>query len=212
MARPSLRSPFRRGPGAVAEGAEGAPGEPPAAPVPTPETPVPAGRQRRPPYHPGALRRERKALIRAREERIRDLGGLMLEMYRRDRFREDLLREQCAEVVSMEVRLQELDTMLASARQQVQASRCACGAPLLWGSHFCPNCGRPAGDAVVTCHNCGHALPADAKFCGSCGAAAPVSPPAYEAVPPAAEEPRADSGAPAEPPHPEERPADSWER
>ena len=40
---------------------------------------------------PGALRRERRTLVRTREERIRDLGGLMLEMYRRDQLRQDLL-------------------------------------------------------------------------------------------------------------------------
>jgi hypothetical protein len=149
-----------------------------------PEEPPPRS-ARRPPYHPGALRRERKALLRAREERIRDLGGLMLEMYRHDRFGEELLREQCAEVASIEVRLQELDSMLASARQQVQTNRCQCGAPLLWGSHFCANCGRPAGDPVSACQTCGHPLPADAMFCGNCGAAAPVgtTPPSQDPHP-----------------------------
>lgn len=119
---------------------------------------------------PGVLRRERRALLRVREERIRDLGGLMLEMYRRDRFREDLLHERCAELVSLEARLEELDSLLAAARQRLPAARCLCGAPILWGSHFCPNCGRPAGGAaVVACAHCGRPLPADARFCGSCG-------------------------------------------
>lgn len=124
--------------------------------------------------YPGALRRERRALVRAREERIRDLGGLMLEMYRRDRFREDLLREQCVELISLEARLHEIDNLLAATRQQVQAARCECGAPLLWGSHFCANCGRPAGEPVVACTNCGHALPAESRFCANCGAPAPL--------------------------------------
>ena len=56
------------------------------APEGGPATPQRAGRV--PP--PGALRRERRALVRTREERIRDLGGLMLEMYRRDQFKQDL--------------------------------------------------------------------------------------------------------------------------
>ena len=199
MARQPLLSRFRRPP---PDGAEQTAG--PAAEEAAPARPAPVQR----PPTPGALRRERKALVRAREERIRDLGGLMLEMYRRDRFGEELLRDQCAEVVSIEVRIQEVDSMLASVRQQVQTTRCQCGAPLLWGSHFCPNCGRPAGDAVVTCSNCGHALPADARFCGACGAAAPPpaqpgpppqepAPPSEEAAAPAAEgeaaRPKADS-------------------
>ncbi|HYZ19317.1 MAG TPA: zinc-ribbon domain-containing protein [Gaiellaceae bacterium] len=135
----------------------------------------PAPQRRVPP--PGTLRRERRALVRAREERIRDLGGLMLEMYRRDRFRQDLLVEQCLEVVSIEERLREIDSLLEvsiSARRSGAGARCECGAPIVWGSHFCANCGRPVGDEpVVACSNCGAALPADAKFCASCGTAAP---------------------------------------
>ncbi|MFY9578354.1 MAG: hypothetical protein WAQ33_03445, partial [Gaiellaceae bacterium] len=84
---------------------------------------------RRPLPHPGLLRRERRALLRAREERLRDLGGLMLEMYRRDQFRQDLLVERCEELVVLDERLQELDTLLAAAvssRRPAPAARCAC--------------------------------------------------------------------------------------
>jgi hypothetical protein len=116
--------------------------------------------------------------VRAREELIRDLGGLALEMYRRDQFREDLLAEQAREVVDLELRLHEVDSMLAAAAagRRASGSRCACGAPILWGSHFCANCGRPAGEAaVVACAKCGHPLAADAEFCPSCGEEAAVS-------------------------------------
>jgi hypothetical protein len=125
------------------------------------------------------LRRERRALLRAREERLRDLGGLMLEMFRRDQFRQDLLVERCDELIALDERLQELDTLLAAAvsvRRAAPPARCACGAPLVWGSHFCANCGRPvaATPPVVGCTNCGGALAADAKFCAVCGT--PVAP------------------------------------
>ena len=61
----------------------------------------------------------------------------------------------------------------AAAGRRTTASRCECGAPIIWGSHFCANCGRPVGEqAVVTCTQCGHPLPADAGFCPSCGKAA----------------------------------------
>jgi membrane protease subunit (stomatin/prohibitin family) len=111
-----------------------------------------------------------------REERLRDLGGLMLEMFRRDQFRQDLLVERCDELVALDERLQELDTLLAAAvsvRRAAPPARCACGAPLVWGSHFCPNCGRPAAATppVVGCSQCGSALAADAKFCPVCGKA-----------------------------------------
>src|SRR5918996_967266 len=99
---------------------------------------------------PGTIRRERRALARTREEQLRDLGGLMLEMYRRDAFRQELLLEKCRDIVALEERLQELDSMLAAAtaaRRPGSAPRCACGAPILWGSHFCSNCGRVAESA-----------------------------------------------------------------
>jgi hypothetical protein len=148
----------------------------PAGDAGTPETPAghaaPAPR-RRPLPPPGKLRRERRALLNLREERIRDLGGVVLEMFRRDRFREDLLFEQAAELMNIEERLLEVDALLAAAtasRRQAPAAKCECGAPILWGSHFCGNCGRPVADAAVAaCTVCGHALAAGAQFCSACG-------------------------------------------
>ncbi len=100
----------------------------------------------------------------------------MLEMFRRDQFRQALLVERCDELIGLDERLQELDTLLAasvSVRRAAPAARCACGAPLVWGSHFCANCGRPAAETppVVGCAQCGSALAADAKFCAVCGKA-----------------------------------------
>lgn len=103
-------------------------------------------RPRRRPAPPASeLRRERRALLRLREQKLRDLGGLSLEMYRRDRFREDLLLERCAELIGLEARIHELEVLLGSARPAPGAPRsvrCGCGAPLLWGSRFCASCGR----------------------------------------------------------------------
>jgi len=121
---------------------------------------------------PGVIRRERRNFERLRDEKLRDLGGLMLEMYRRDTFREDLLADRCNELLGLDARLHELDEMLAASRRRVPAGRCVCGAPLPWASHFCPNCGRPAGQTIVACPECEHPLPADARFCANCGSAA----------------------------------------
>src|SRR3954469_6874355 len=147
-----------------------------APPPPTPR----AVRRALPPV--SQLRRERRALLRAREERLRDLGGLMLEMFRRDQFRQDLLVERCDELVILDERLQELDTLLAasvSAKRPAPAARCACGAPIVWGSHFCANCGRAvaATPPVVACAKCGAAVPAEAKFCAVCGQTVDGEPP-----------------------------------
>jgi hypothetical protein len=138
----------------------------PAAATPT------VARRALPP--PGRLRRERRALLKAREARLRDLGGLMLEMYRRDQFREDLLLERCLELTSLDERLEELDTLLAAAslaRRPPSPARCECGRPIAWGAHFCPGCGRafrgtPAPNA---CAGCGAALAADTRYCAACG-------------------------------------------
>src|SRR6266496_210317 len=100
---------------------------------------------------PSQLRRDRRSLLRLREERLRDLGGLMLEMYRRDQFRQDLLVDRCGELVALDERLSELDTLLAAAVSRGRtrpAARCECGAPVFWGSRFCAQCGRPVGAAA----------------------------------------------------------------
>ena len=94
------------------------------------------------------LKRERKALLLVREERLRDLGGLALEMYKRDRFSAGLVVERCAELVAIEVRVQEIDALLdgtARLRRGGGGAVCICGAPLLLGAHFCATCGRPVG-------------------------------------------------------------------
>jgi hypothetical protein len=144
--------------------------------------------------HPSALKRERRALLREREERIRDLGGLVFEMFRRDRFRVELVTERCADLVALEQRLNEIDALVTAANRR-GGLRCECGAPLAWGAHFCGNCGRPVGPRpVVACARCGAPLPAEAKFCGSCGSAVELEP-----------EPAADTQAdPAEPKEPAE--------
>ena len=116
-----------------------------APPLP-PDPPAPPRRRRLAPPA-SELRRERRALMRVREERLRDLGGLALEMYRRDRFREDLLVERCTSLIALESRIHELDALLrlsSPLRRAEPVARCECGAPLLATMNFCATCGRPA--------------------------------------------------------------------
>jgi hypothetical protein len=125
-----------------------APAPPPAAvPAVQAAAPLPAKQPRQRIPNVGLLRRERRLLMRTREERIRDLGGLMLEMFKRDRFREDIVLEHCAQLVALENRLHELNILLthASGRRRVAPGpHCECGAALLVGARFCASCGRPA--------------------------------------------------------------------
>jgi hypothetical protein len=93
------------------------------------------------------LKRERKALLLVREERLRDLGGLALEMYKRDRFNAGLFVERCAELVAVEARVQEIDALLDGTvnLRRSGGAVCVCGAPLLLGARFCATCGRRVG-------------------------------------------------------------------
>jgi zinc-ribbon domain len=72
------------------------------------------------------LRRERRALLLLREDRLRDLGV-----------------ERCAELVAIEARVSEIDALLAGARglRRRAVAICSCGAPVLIGARFCPSCG-----------------------------------------------------------------------
>jgi hypothetical protein len=92
----------------------------------------------------GLLRRERAALVAARETRIRDLGGLAVEMYRFGAWRSDLLEERCAELVGIEARIADIEVLLGG---QAQGGRCSCGAALRAGAQFCSNCGRSLEEA-----------------------------------------------------------------
>ena len=77
-----------------------------------------------------------------RDERLRDLGGLILEMFRRNRFNDELVRERCTELVDLDRRLDEVEELLQAATHRVPLRRCECGAEIPPFSRFCPGCGR----------------------------------------------------------------------
>lgn len=108
---------------------------------------------RRPRYAvppPRELKRERKALLAIREQRLRDLGGLTLEMYKRDRFVAELVVERCAELVAIEARVHEIDALLDGSSRLHGGALCLCGAPVLLGARFCATCGRSVDGSEPT--------------------------------------------------------------
>jgi Double zinc ribbon len=132
-----------------------------------------------PPPAPGAvpgpvdLLRERRELAFRREIEMRDVGGLAVEMVRRDRFTPDLLIQRANDVLVLEQRIHELDSRLAveiAVRGLRDLPHCRCGAPLPPGVHFCSHCGRPSSAAppILACTHCGQPLPADTNFCSFC--------------------------------------------
>ena len=70
----------------------------------------------------------------------------MLEMYRQDRFRQDLVYEQAAQIVAIEDRLFQVDQLLALAASRGRAApaqQCPqCGSPVFPGARFCATCGH----------------------------------------------------------------------
>ena len=98
----------------------------------------------------GVLRRERRALLETRAEALQNVGALLVEMYRRGKFRRDVLSESCASVLGIDTRLAEIDDLL---QRRGGVPRCDCGSALFRGTHFCPNCGRrrdlPGAPAVA---------------------------------------------------------------
>jgi hypothetical protein len=108
---------------------------------------VPLFQRRSPAPAASELRRERRALLQIREDRLRDLGGLTLEMYRRDQFNEALVVERCAELIAIETRVSVIDALVSGlGLRRRQQAICTCGAPILVGARYCPSCGRPLDD------------------------------------------------------------------
>ena len=104
----------------------------------------------------------------------------MLEMYKRNRFREELLLDKCEEVLAIEVEVAHVDQRLfqlapPNAAGMRPIGRCECGAPIHPGQNFCGVCGR--GFSTLTqaraCTRCGSGLRAGDQFCGTCGYEAP---------------------------------------
>jgi hypothetical protein len=130
---------------------------------------------------PSQLKRELKALVDRREIDIRDLGGLVLEMVRRGRFREELLVERAEDVLAGEERIRELDMLLnppPGPRGPGGGPVCRCGTALEASARFCWRCGRPNEYAMplAPCRRCNRALPADAEFCPNCGLPTAIGP------------------------------------
>jgi hypothetical protein len=102
---------------------------------------------------PAQLRKERAGLARRYQELRGDLGGLLIEMARRDHFNFHLLRLRAAEAVAVEQRAREIDGSLAVRAAQDRSA-------------------LPAGTVAVTakrCASCSGSIPADANFCAYCG-------------------------------------------
>ena len=96
---------------------------------------------------PGVLRRERRALLETRADALQEVGGQLVEMYRRGKFRRDVLSESCAAILGIDTRLAEINDLL---QHRGGVPRCECGSPVFRGTHFCEVPGAPVAVAHET--------------------------------------------------------------
>ncbi|HUZ27656.1 MAG TPA: zinc ribbon domain-containing protein [Solirubrobacteraceae bacterium] len=144
------------------------PVEPPAAP-PAPEPPPrpPASRvQARPApvveapptprRHPSSrsrpqMRRRARYLRQLRELQLRDIGGFLVECYRFNRARPDLVETKLQEALETDGELRALERSLGDERPRHEVRQ-----PGIGGS--CPECGSVHGSGDRFCAWCGHRL------------------------------------------------------
>jgi hypothetical protein len=110
-----------------------------------PEDPRPSFRDR------GRVRRRVRYLRRLRELQLRDLGGLVFELRRFGRRREDLVNQKLTQLAATDEELRHLETLLDDRRAVVELRE-----PGIGGT--CPNCGALHGSADHYCAHCGRPL------------------------------------------------------
>ncbi len=99
-------------------------------------------------FKPGRIGADVKLwkLAREREGRIRDLGGLALEMVRRERLNPDLLAAEAGRILELERLAAELESPPPEPQPEgdgVTEILCTCGWALEPGARFCSHCGKP---------------------------------------------------------------------
>jgi len=121
---------------------------------PSAEDPDPAARDERASRPPtvGQLRRERKRLWSERQETVFHVGGLAVELRRREMLDEGLVARRADTVLDMDARIVEIDAKLSGLDEQRRRGR------------------TRTPDARGYCLSCGGPYLADAVFCSRCGA------------------------------------------
>lgn len=114
-----------------------------------------------------------KKLFEEKEkERSKIYGFIGMDVY-------DLYKERKIEIPELAVHFEKMETLekeiadLEAERQRRElqskgSSICTCGQPLSAGDSFCPNCGKPVDNGMITCV-CGKQVKNDLKFCPNCG-------------------------------------------
>ena len=155
------------------------------APAPTQPTPSAAeppatvaapeeAARRRPGFRArGRLRRRLRYLRRLRELQVRDLGGLVFDLRRFERKRDDLVAQKVDQIRACDDELRALETALDERRDLRDVRE-----PGIGGT--CPRCFAVFGSADKFCANCGAALGGAVQG----PAQVPLAPPPPASAPP----------------------------
>lgn len=160
--------------------------------APTAETVVTPPAPRRPGFRArGRMRRRLRYLRKLRELQARDLGGLVFDLRRFERKRDDLIAQKIDHIRACDDELRALELALRERRDLRDIRE-----PGIGGT--CPRCFAVFGSADRFCANCGAALggavqgPAQVPLAPT----APPAQPAPAAPPPPAAQPEAGRGGP----------------
>lgn len=157
----------------AATSATPAPADAPATP-PAAEPQPAAVPQRRPGFRArGRVRRRLRYLRKLRELQVRDLGGLVFDLRRFERKRDDLVAQKIDQIRACDDELRALELVLGERRELREVRE-----PGIGGT--CPRCFAVFGSADRFCATCGAALG------GAVQSPAQVPAPAPPAVPPEA--------------------------
>ncbi|MEA2154390.1 MAG: hypothetical protein QOE11_530 [Solirubrobacteraceae bacterium] len=176
--------------GSAAPEAAAATGAPVAADVQTAVVVAPPAADRASFRDRGRLRRRLRFLRRARELAYRDIGGLIFDMRRFGRSRQDLLDAKLGALGAVDQELRALERALDDRRpihelREPGISSCArCGALHSSEANFCPNCGLQLGGPRAMGEVGGAiAAPPQAPPAPAPAAAAPPPPPPARPAP-----------------------------
>lgn len=132
------------------------------------------------------LRNQLRILEKEKDDRLRDLGRLVYDMVRLDKYHPQEVREFCLKIGEVDRQIvlvvEEIKKTQALSSQSGQESfitTCDCGAGLSAKQKFCGGCGRDVSaltlqpvlpaEETKPCTSCGFEIKAAANFCGKCG-------------------------------------------
>ncbi|MGN6187783.1 MAG: hypothetical protein ACTHOE_02695 [Conexibacter sp.] len=137
----------------------------------------------------GRMRRRLRYLRRLRELQVRDLGGLVFDLRRFERKRDDLIAQKIDQIRACDDELRALEQALAERRDLRDVRE-----PGIGGT--CPRCFAIYGSADKFCANCGAAFGGAVQGPAAQIPLAPSAPPPPTAPSPPASTPEAGSSGP----------------